>query len=105
MRWGGRNQDEAGGERGEVCGLYVRKAYRKQGFGTTLLKAGLEYLEGLGFSEVIVYNFRQSVSNGYYRKLGGKLVKQTVQEVGGKALEVDVFGWQISELKATLTRD
>lgn len=98
----GRDQAEPDGNQGEVCGLFVRSTYRKQGLGIKLLKAGAEHLERLGFTRLVIYNFKQSDSNQYYRKLGGKLVKQETQEVGEDEFEVDVFGWQISELRAVL---
>jgi GNAT superfamily N-acetyltransferase len=101
----GRDQNASNQAQGEVCGLFVRKAYRKQGVGTRLLKTGVEYLEGLGFTDVIVYNFRQSASNKYYRDLDGEVVRQEIQEVGGKELAIDIFDWKIGELKAILSRN
>jgi GNAT superfamily N-acetyltransferase len=82
---------------GEVCGFFLRKAYRRQGTGLRLLKAGLEYLRDRGFRRVAIYNYHVSAANQYYRGLGGKLVWQEIQHPGGMELETDVFGWEIAE--------
>jgi GNAT superfamily N-acetyltransferase len=87
---------------GEVNGFFIRPAYRGQGVGLLLLRRGLEYFQQLGFTGLVIYNYRISAANAYYRMLGGKVVKQEIQTVGGMALETDVFGYKINTLMNVL---
>ena len=91
----GMNTGEPQGYEGEVSALFVRRSYRSRGIGLALLRSGLDYLRGLGYSKVIIYNYRASQSNGYYHHLSGEVVYRTVQMVGGASLETDVFAWEI----------
>ncbi len=98
----GPNTGEPRDYDGEVSGFFMRRSYRRFGIGLRLLKMGLEYLRCLGFQRVVVYNYRISQANSYYRMLGGKLVWQEIQCPGGMALETDVFGWEIHDFLDTL---
>jgi GNAT superfamily N-acetyltransferase len=89
---------------GEVNGLFVRRAYRGQGLGLILLRKGLEYFQQLGFTGLVIYNYRISAANTYYRMLGGNVVKQEFQTAGGMALETDVFGFKIDSLMNILNQ-
>jgi GNAT superfamily N-acetyltransferase len=91
----GPNLGEPKDHEGEIGGFFIRRAYRKQGIGYALLKTGLEYLRGLGYRKVALYNYRASEANQYYHTLGGEPVWFEIQHPGGMALETDVFGWEI----------
>jgi ribosomal protein S18 acetylase RimI-like enzyme len=85
---------------GEVCGFFIRKAYRNRGIGLKLLQVGLTHMHKLEYSKVVIYNYRISRANSYYRSLRGKLVHQEIQSPGGMNLETDVFGWEIAAFLA-----
>ncbi len=87
---------------GEVSGFFTRRAYRNLGIGLNLLRIGLEYLQALGYRKVVIYNYRISESNGYYRRLGGQVVRQEIQRAGEMELETDIFGYEIEPLLRTL---
>lgn len=88
----------------EINGLFIRKDYRGLGISLKLLYWIVEELKLYNFSKVLVYNFRDSYSNQYYRNLGGDLVQEITQHCGGKDLAVDVFGWELSELAIILKK-
>jgi GNAT superfamily N-acetyltransferase len=100
----GPNTGDPVGYDGEVGGLFVRQDCRGRGAGLMLLRAGLAYLRGLGCRSVIIYNYRISAANEYYRALGGELVYEMVQSPGGMDLHTDVFAWEIDALLETLAR-
>jgi GNAT superfamily N-acetyltransferase len=89
---------------GEVCGFFVPRRYRGTGIGLRLLKTGVLYLQGLGYQKVVIFNYRVSEANGFYRRLGGEVVYQEIQSPGGMPLETDVFCYEIPTLLATLDR-
>lgn len=87
---------------GEVNNLFVAKKYRGQGLGLRLLlRAALEFKENQ-FTSLILYSWRATASNDYYRKLGGRVVKEEIQVCGGENLTADIFAWQLEELIALL---
>jgi ribosomal protein S18 acetylase RimI-like enzyme len=87
---------------GEVCGFFVRQAYRRQGVGLRLMQAGIRYLQGLGYQQVVIFCYRAAEANGLYRRLGGEVVYQEIQTPGGMPFETDVFCYQIPALLGTL---
>jgi GNAT superfamily N-acetyltransferase len=90
---------------GEVNGFFIRKEYRAQGIGLMLLRRGLEYFQELGYTGLVIYNYRISAANAYYRMLGGKVVKQEIQTAGGMELETDIFGYKIDSLMNVLNQN
>ena len=82
----------------EICDLFVRKEYRGQGIGRELLKVMAQVLKERGYSSLILYNWRELESNKFYRYLGGKIIKEEIQNCGEKKMKTDIFGWQIDDL-------
>jgi ribosomal protein S18 acetylase RimI-like enzyme len=93
-----RNTAEPFAYEGEVSGFFIRQQYRSQGIGLRLLRKGMEYFQSLGITGLVIYNYRISVANPYYRMLGGEVVKQEIQKPGGMPLDTDVFGYQVGAL-------
>ncbi len=84
--------------KGEITGFFVRKGLRKKGIGTKLLTVAADFLKEKGYDTILIYNFKRSSSNEYYRKMGGKVVHREIQEIGDMELEVEVFEFKISDL-------
>lgn len=82
----------------EINGLFVRKDYRGKGISLKLLYCIVEELKLNNFSKVLLYNFKDSYSNEYYRKLNGEVIQEITQSCGGKELDIDIFGWKLDEL-------
>lgn len=88
----------------EINGLFVRKDYRGKGISLKLLYSIVDELKLNNFSKVLLYNFKDSYSNGYYRKLSGEVIREITQNCGGKELDVDIFGWKLDELGIVLKK-
>lgn len=97
-----KNSEEPLEYEAEINGLFVRKDYRGKGVSLKLLCLMVEELKLNGFSKLLIYNFQDSYSNEYYKKLKGEVIKQVIQTCGGKKLAVDIFGWKLDELGAVL---
>lgn len=86
----------------ELTGFFVQKEFRNCGIGLMLLHYTAEQLKLNGHSSFLVYNFKLSQSNSYYKGLGGASLLQVTQYSDGKALDAEVFGFQIEDLLAAL---
>ncbi|WP_073589927.1 GNAT family N-acetyltransferase [Anaerocolumna xylanovorans] len=73
----------------ELNGLWVYPEMRGRGISLMLISKILDYYEKLGLKEIIVYNYHNSSSNSFYRKLGAKVFKTELQ-MDGK-IPTDVF--------------
>jgi ribosomal protein S18 acetylase RimI-like enzyme len=88
----GRNRDSA--ERtGEVFTLYVSPDWQNQGIGRALLLALFERLVALGCASVIIWVLRDNPSRYFYRRLGGREIRQKAFVVGGKRIEAAGYAW------------
>ena len=84
----------------ELNGLWVYQQHRKKGISLMLMYKVLnEFLE-LGSRKAIVYNFHNSSSNSYYRKLGFKVIDTEYQM--RERIPVDIFACDMQFLKNTL---
>jgi GNAT superfamily N-acetyltransferase len=81
----------------ELNGLWVSPHARGRKISIKLLSKILEYYENLGFNEIVIYNFHNSTSNSYYRKLGAKVLRTEYQLE--ERVPVDVFLCDIEIMK------
>ncbi|GEM_PF-4727342 len=89
----------------EVNNLFVVKKYRGLGISLKLLyqiASVFSELKERQFTSLILYSWQATASNEYYRKLGGKVIKEQIQDCGGRKLAADIFAWQLEELIAVL---
>jgi len=86
----------------EINGLFVERQYRGRGIGLRLMNYMMKELAKRGFAKVLLYNFKDTKSNGFYKSLGGRVVSQQIQRPGGREAVVDIFGWDVAELQNTL---
>lgn len=80
----------------ELNYLFVEKAYRGKGYSLMLMERLLGEFVEIGKKEMIVYSLRHAPSNGFYRKYGGKRVREEKQ--GQDQLLVDVFKFNSAQL-------
>lgn len=97
-----KNSDEFVNYEGEIAGFFVRKSYRGKGIGLRLMKVGAAYLSQMGYKDFLVYTLHYGVSEGFYRRLGGKLLAQVTQNFGGEEQVVDILGYNNSVLLQTI---
>lgn len=82
----------------ELNYLFVSEKARGLGVGRKLMTAmAIEYRE-LGVKSLLLYNWRDLKSNGFYRHLEPDSIETIVQHPSGKALETDIFSWEIKKL-------
>lgn len=86
----------------ELNYLFVRKEHRGKAMGMKLLRAAAVDFREHGCRQFVVYNFHESQSNRFYRGLGGSLLRQDAQQIGGQETLVDVFLWDTDTLIETL---
>ncbi|WP_425448920.1 GNAT family N-acetyltransferase [Dethiothermospora halolimnae] len=86
----------------EINYLFMKKEYRNKGTSLKLLKTVVDFYITKDFEKVIVYNWHEAESNGFYQNIGGEVLKQITQKPGGKIALVDIFVWDINELRDAL---
>ncbi len=47
--------------------------------------------------DIIVYNFKESKSNSYYKSLGGRSIRTDIQKVSGLNKAVTIFKWDYNK--------
>ena len=88
----------------ELNYLFVKQEYRGRGLALLLLDTLLVEFDGRGYDEIIVYNHHYAPSNTFYRKFGGKVVRQDLQGAPLDRLEVDVFVLDFHAVKRQIER-
>lgn len=82
----------------ELNYLFVSQSARGQGVGQKLMVAMAITYYSLGLKSLCLYNWRALKSNAFYRHLDPDQIETIIQHPGGKALETDIFHWQIERL-------
>lgn len=82
----------------ELNYLFVSKSARGLGVGRKLMVAMAVAYYSLGIQSLCLYNWRALQSNNFYRRLEPDRIDTIVQYPGGKALETDIFHWDIRHL-------
>ena len=100
---GGAMADTADSECGyELYYLFVDPEYRGQRLSLQLLSRIIKAFQAYCFHEIIVYNFAETPSNSFYRKLGGKVRRSYTADVKGTPCAVDIFAFDAGELARTV---
>ncbi len=84
----------------ELNGLWVDEGYRGRGLSVFLLRHIVDCYQKKGKEKLVVYCHHYAPSNKFYRKLGGKVLRQDRQMAG--ALLVDIFEFDLKLLSASL---
>lgn len=88
----GRNREGAE-HAGEVFTLYVAPDWQNQGIGRALLLALFERLVAQGAASALIWVLRDNPSRYFYRRLGGREIRQKNFVVGGKRIEAAGYAW------------
>ena len=86
----------------ELYYLFVDPEYRGQKLSLLLLARIIQAFQVYRFHELVVYNFAETASNAFYRRLGGTVRRSYVAEIKGAHCPVDVFAWDLGELARTV---
>lgn len=89
----------------EINYLFVDPSYRNQGISLLLLDDIVNDFSKLGCKDVVIYNFKKSNSNSFYKHLKGKLMRTDIQEIPDNDIqEICVFSWDIVDLSNLLKK-
>jgi len=79
--------------KGELGGIYILKAYQRQGLGRRLVEIVIGRLRQDGFNNMLIWVFAENPATSFYAMLGGKLVRERMVNIGGKDLREIGYGW------------
>jgi len=91
----GRNRVRSLPFAGEIFELYLAPEFQGLGFGKRLFEVALEDLAEHGYGSTIVWALAENDrAIGFYRKMGGKIVRQTQELFGGETRERVAFAFE-----------
>lgn len=86
----------------ELNGLWVFPEHRGRGISLRMLLYIINFFIPLGSGKMEVYNPHYAPSNAFYKKFGGKVIRQEYQEDG--KLLVDIFEFELHDFKKRLEK-
>ncbi|WP_020173610.1 GNAT family N-acetyltransferase [Methyloferula stellata] len=91
----GRNRLRSMPYAGEIFELYLAPEFQGLGFGKRLFEVALQDLADHGYGSTVVWALADNDrAMGFYRKLGGKIVRQTQERFGGETRERVAFAFE-----------
>ena len=101
--WGGPEESGDLVYRAELLGLYLLRDYRGRGLGRALLGAAIGSLRAQGYPNLLLWALADNTAaRGFYRALGGELLRERNGEMRGYPIREVAYGWPDS---ASLVRD
>lgn len=91
---GGQERDGDEEYLGELGGIYLLKAYQRQGIGCCLVAEIVKYLLKTGYPSMLIWSLAQNPSRFFYEALGGQKVRQKNINIGGSDLVEWGYGWK-----------
>jgi len=79
--------------KGELGGIYILKAYQRQGLGRRLVETIVARLRHDGFNNMLIWVLAENPATNFYAALGGKPVRTKMVVIGGKELQEIGYGW------------
>ena len=90
----GRNRVPALGYGGEIFELYLAPECQGCGFGRRMFEAARKDLAGHGYATFVVWALADNErAIGFYRRLGGRVVRRAHETFGGQERERVAFGF------------
>ena len=79
---------------GEIFELYLAPEYQGGGFGRRMFEAARKDLAGHGYATFVVWALADNErAIGFYRRLGGRVVRRAPETFGGQDRERVAFGF------------
>jgi|SRR5271165_2681524 len=80
---------------GELYAIYLLPGMQRKGIGRKLFVHTARELVArkLKLNHMLVWTLRQNPSTGFYERLGGSVVAEDVEEIGGESLPTIAYGW------------
>lgn len=92
--WGGPEESGDAVYRAELLGLYLLRDYRGRGLGRALLGAAVDSLRAHGYRNLLLWALAENrAACGFYRALGGELLRERDGAMGDFPIREVAFGW------------
>jgi ribosomal protein S18 acetylase RimI-like enzyme len=92
--WGGPEESGDPVYRAELLGLYLLRDYRGLGLGRALLGAAVCSLRAQGYHNLMLWALADNTAAcGFYRALGGELLRERDGDMRGFPIREVAFGW------------
>ena len=90
---------EAAGHRGEVEAIYVHPAEQGHGFGTSLIRAAMEWLAEAELQPVVVWALEANQpAHRFYERLGARQVDRRLLRIADALYPELAFSWPVGAL-------
>jgi GNAT superfamily N-acetyltransferase len=96
---GGPNRDRNFPYGGEIFAIYLLQGFQGQGIGRRLFEASVDCLIRDQFSNMLVWVLQENPSCKFYSRMGGIVVGEKLENIGGKDLKELAFAWAALNLR------
>ena len=80
---------------GEIFALYIIPEYQGKGYGSELIKYGIDELKRLGCSKMIIGCLKDNSYNQFYKHIGGRFIKTRIFKLPNQELIENVYYFDI----------
>lgn len=98
---GGANRTTKYNYDGEILAIYLLKDHHGTGVGRRLFQSSVNQLREDGFSRMLVWVLADNPTCRFYERMGGKVVGEKIEKIGGKTLKELAYGWETLVLSVT----
>jgi GNAT superfamily N-acetyltransferase len=77
---------------GELYAIYLLPEMQRKGIGRKLFVHIVRELAARKLNHMLVWTLRQNPSAGFYERMGGSVVAEDVEEIGGESLPTIAYG-------------
>ena len=81
---------------GELYAIYLLEVHQGRGAGRKLFEAGCRALVAAGMPRFALWVLRGNSALGFYEHLGGRVVSETMYEIGGATLPKVALAWDLA---------
>ncbi|MFY9938260.1 MAG: GNAT family N-acetyltransferase [Silvibacterium sp.] len=78
---------------GELYAVYLAPNMQRKGIGRELFVHIAREMVARKLNHMLLWTLRQNPSTGFYERLGGSVVAEDVEEIGGESLPTIAYGW------------
>ena len=78
---------------GELWGIQILEAHRRQGIGRALVREVVRWLAARGMHSMFVWFLQDAAARHFYEALGGQPLRVIRIEIGGTGLDYAACGW------------
>jgi len=77
----------------EVYALYLRESFHRRGIGRALFRGSIDRLRADGLHAPMLWVLEDNPAHRFYERMGGVVVGEKVETIGGKKLKELAYGW------------